>query len=638
MARRNLYLTNCPVEEALEKYLEALKGLLVPRYEEIPVPEAAGRVNRAAVYARCCSPLYNAAAMDGIAVTAAATLGARESAPLTLVRGKDFQVVNTGDPVRPPYDAVIMAEDTIEIDEDRVRILAPAAGWQHIRPMGEDIVSGEMLLPGKQRIRPIDIGVLLSGGISRVEVYRAPRIAIYPTGYEIIEAAETPGEANIIESNAWMLKALAARDGGRGRRFPVIPDNKELLREAVLKALTRYDMVLINAGSSAGTEDFTAPVLGDLGKILVHGVAMKPGKPVVLAVVQGKPVIGIPGYPVSACLAYENFAAPVIRILSGRQARREEIVEAALAKRLVSSLKYREYVRVKIGKVDGRLVASPLARGAGAAMSLARADGFCIIDQNREGIEAGETARVKLYRSLDDIERTVVSIGSHDLILDILADLMAGAGNACLASSHVGSMAGLMALLRGESHIAPIHLLDEDSGEYNISYLKQIFPRQPMALIKGVGRVQGLIVKKGNPRGIKMMADLLRCRYINRQRGAGTRLLLDYRLKLEGIPPDRIDGYDREAVTHMAVAAAIQSGSADAGMGISAAAAALDLGFIPLGDEEYDFALPPRFLEFPPVRIFCEVLRSPEFHRRLAETGGYTWNRCGEVVLFDGDH
>jgi putative molybdopterin biosynthesis protein len=363
---------------------------------------------------------------------------------------------------------------------------------------------------------------------------------------------------------------------------------------------------------------------------------MKPGKPVVLAIVSGKPVIGIPGYSVSAYLAYENFAAPILRVLSGRQTRRTETVEAVIAKRLVSSLKHREYVRVKTGRVDGRLVASPLARGAGAAMSLARADGFCVIDQNSEGIEAGETAQIKLFRSLDDIERTVVSIGSHDLILDILADLMAETRNAYLASTHVGSMAGLMALRRGESHIAPLHLLDEASGDYNISYLKQIFPGQPMTLVKGVGRVQGLIVKKGNPLGIKALEDLPRCQYINRQRGAGTRLLLDYRLKLAGISPGRIAGYDREAATHMAVAAAVQSGSADAGMGISAAAAALDLGFIPLGDEEYDFAVPPRFLELPQIQVFLEVLRSPGFLRRLAGTGGYTWSRCGELVFVDG--
>jgi putative molybdopterin biosynthesis protein len=397
-------------------------------------------------------------------------------------------------------------------------------------------------------------------------------------------------------------------------------------------------MVLINAGSSAGTEDYTVHVLRELGEVIVHGVAMKPGKPVILAVVKGKPAIGIPGYPVSAYLAYGLFAAPVLARLAGRREGEPGAgthrAEAVIARRLVSSLKHREYVRIKAGMVDGRLVASPLARGAGAAMSLVRADGFCVIPRNSEGIEAGETAAVELYRSLDEIRATVVSIGSHDLILDVIADMMASgdAETAFLASSHVGSMGGLMALKRGECHLAPIHLLDEETGEYNISWLRKIFPGEAPVLVKGVGRVQGLMVVKGNPLGIGGVADLTRCRYINRQRGAGTRLLLDYRLRREGISPERVAGYDREAATHMAVAAAVQNGSADTGMGISSAAAALGLDFIPLGEEEYDFACLPRFLELDPLRIFLETLRSAVFKKRLEELGGYTWERCGEEV------
>jgi putative molybdopterin biosynthesis protein len=431
-----------------------------------------------------------------------------------------------------------------------------------------------------------------------------------------------------------MLAALVTAGGGIAEHSAPVTDDYALIKAAVAAAVAENDLVLVNAGSSAGTEDYTVHVLRELGEVIVHGVAMKPGKPVILAVVQGKPVIGIPGYPVSAYLTYENFAGPVLSILSGYKELGMERVEAVIARRLVSSLKHREYVRVKVGRVDGKLVASPLARGAGAAMSLVRADGFCVIEQNCEGLEAGDKISVDLYRSLPEIERTVVSIGSHDLILDIISDLMAGCQSpTChLSSTHVGSMAGLMALKRGESHIAPTHLLDEESGEYNISYLKQIFPDESVTLIKGVGRVQGLIIKKGNPLGIHTIADLCRCRYINRQRGAGTRLLLDYRLKKEGIGTEQIQGYEREAATHMAVAAAVESGSADAGMGVSSAAKALDLGFIPLGDEEYDFAILNRFLELPHIQIFLETLRSEAFHQRLAELDAYTWAHCGELV------
>jgi putative molybdopterin biosynthesis protein len=629
---RNVYLSNLPLDEALAKYLFTLKDVLAPSFEEIDVTQALGRVTHNPVFARLCSPLFNAAAMDGITLRAADTAGARENNPLTLVRGTDFAVVDTGDPVKPPYDAVIMAEDTIEVDENTVKIIAAAAPWQHIRPIGEDIVTGEMLIPSRHTIRPIDIGVLLSGGITRVAAYKKPRVAIFPTGTEIIEPDHTPQEGQIIESNSRMFEAQVIQGGGEAERFAPIPDDYEKIKAAVSQAADEYDMAIINAGSSAGTEDFTVHILRELGEVIVHGVAIKPGKPVILAIVRGKPVIGIPGYPVSAYLVYENFAAPVLAALTGRREKLLVSVKAVIAKRLVSSLKHREYVRVKVGMVDGKLIASPLARGAGAAMSLVRADGFCVIEQNREGVEAGDEVDVDLFRSLDDIEHTVVSIGSHDLILDVISDLMYTVHGAYLTGTHVGSMGGLMALKRGESHIAPTHLLDEKTGEYNIPILRELFAAGTLSLIKGVGRVQGLIVQKDNPLGIVDERDLARCTYINRQRGAGTRLFLDYRLKNAGISSERINGYEREAATHMAVAAAVQSGSADAGMGISSAASALGLGFIPLGDEEYDFAIPKRFLELPHIQAFLDILKSDALHKKLAELGGYTWTRAGEII------
>jgi len=642
MAKRNLYLSNVPVEEALAKYLAALEGHLVPGFEEIPVEKSLERITRQAVYARCCSPLFTSAAMDGIAVVAANTAGARESNPLILTEGKDFIGVDTGDPIRPPYDAVIMAEDLIEIesgdeaDGKSVKILEAASPWQHIRPIGEDIVTGEMILPGRHRVRPIDIGVLLSGGITRIEVYSKPKVAIIPTGTEIVESGAAPKEGEIIESNGRMFEALVNQAGGIGVHFAPVPDDYETLKEAIRKAADGYDMVLVNAGSSAGREDFTVHVFRELGEVIVHGVAMKPGKPVILAKVNNKPVIGTPGYPVSAYLSYETLVAPVLSAFTGRRDSSSQRVEAVVSRRIVSSLKHREYVRVKLGRVAGRLVAAPLARGAGASMSLVRADGFCVIRQNSEGVEAGESAPIELFRSLDEIDRTLVVVGSHDPVLDIIADMMAnreGPGEtAYMASTHVGSMAGLMALKRGECHIAPIHLLDEETGVYNIPWLKNTFPGEKICLVKGLGRIQGLIIPKDNPLGIAGIADLCRCRYINRQRGAGTRLFLDYQLKKEGMESGAINGYSREAATHMAVAAAVQGGDADTGMGVASAANAMGLGFIPLGEEEYDFALLPDSLELDEMKAFLEILKSPAFHDKLKELGGYTWDRAGEIV------
>lgn len=637
MAKRNLYLSNTPVELAIEKYLMALQDLVKPKSEEISVTDSLERITHKAVYAKYCSPLFNAAAMDGIAVVSKNTKGAREGSSLVLKQGIDFIAVDTGDPIKTPYDAVIMAEDLTEQEDGDVSIIEAAAPWQHVRPIGEDIVAGEMLLPSKHKIRPIDIGVLLSGGITKINVLKQPTVAIFPTGTEIIEPGTEPKEGDIIESNSRMFEAMVKENAGLPHRFLPIADDYDKLKNAIEQATKEYDLVIVNAGSSAGREDFTVHILRELGEVLVHGVAIKPGKPVILAIVNGKPVIGLPGYPVSAYINFENFVVPVLKLMSTEVQQCSTRVKAVISKRLVSSLKHKEYIRVKVGRVEDKLVASPLARGAGAAMSLVRADGFCVIEQNSEGVEAGDTVTVEIYRTLDEIDNTVVAIGSHDLILDVIADLMPNfyPGN-FLSSTHLGSMGGLMALKRGEAHIAPTHLLDEETGIYNISYIKKMFD-EPMALIKGVNRVQGIMVEKGNPLNIKGINDLTRVKYINRQRGAGTRVLFDYLLKKEGIPCDSIMGYDREAATHMAAAAAISGGGADAAMGISSAAKALGLDFIPLGNEEYDFAVPVKFLQLPHIQKFIEILKSSEFKARLEELGGYTMDKAGQIVYMDGN-
>lgn len=631
--KRNLYLKTIPVEEAREKYLNAIDAIIKTEYETISVTESLDRITAKAIYARYSSPLFNASAMDGIAVNAEDTAEASETVPVIL-KEDQYVIVDTGDPIHPPFDAVIMAEDIVET-EDGVRIIASAHSWQHIRPIGEDIVAGEMILPGSHKIRAIDIGVLLSAGILEIQVVKRPEVAIFPTGTEIIEPDAEPEEGSIIESNSRMFENMVNVAGGIGHRFSPIIDDYEQIRHKVSEAVDKFDMVIINAGSSAGTEDYTVHVLRELGEVIVHGVAIKPGKPVILAIVKGKPVIGLPGYPVSAYIGFENFVTPVIQKMAKRPEHLTETLQAHISKRLVSSLKHKEYVRVKVGKVDDKFVAAPLARGAGAAMSLVRADGFCVIEQNSEGVEAGEAVNIELYRSRSEIENTVVVIGSHDLILDVMADIMPNKyKNMYVSSTHVGSMGGLMALKRSEAHLSPIHLLDEESGAYNIPYLKKLF-KEPMALIKGVHRIQGIMVKKGNPLDITCLADLAAkdVHYVNRQRGAGTRVLFDYRLKQENIDTKNIKGYDREMATHMAVAAAVASDGADAGMGILSAARAMDLDFIEVGSEEYDFAVPSKYLELPHVKAFIEILGSCEFRERVSELGGYSTDGAGKIIM-----
>ena len=642
MAKRNLYLKTTPVEEARKKYMQALEeaGCLKQEEERTDTYESLGRITAEAVYAKCCSPLFNAAAMDGIAVKSAETAEAGEERPLALSLGSGYRIIDTGDPVKSPFDAVIMAEDVMETGEGMVTITKSVPGWQHVRPIGEDIAAGEMLLPSHHTIRPVDIGVLLAGGILNLEIFKKPQVSIIPTGTEIIMPHENPKEGDIIDSNSGMIAAMVTESGGVPHRCSIVPDDYQKIKETVLQETERSDMVIINAGSSAGTEDYTVHVLREIGQVIVHGVAMKPGKPVILAIVQGKPVIGLPGYPVSAYLAFENFAEPVLRIMAGLSPNKgsstRKTVKAVLSKRTVSSLKHREYVRVKVGKVGDKFVCAPLARGAGAAMSLVRADGFCVIPQESEGFEAGETVDVELYTDLVQIENTLVSIGSHDMIIDVMNDMMAERFPGMnLSGTHVGSMGGLMALSRNETVIAPTHLLDEETGEYNVSYMENIFPGENMALIKGVDRIQGIMVKKGNPLGIKGVEDLTRVRYVNRQRGAGTRVLLDYKLKQAGITPDMIDGYDKEAATHMAVAALVASEEIDAGMGVKSAADAMGLDFIEVGTEEYDFAIRQENLELPQVRAFRQILESEEFHEKLAEMGGYGWRQAGRIVTID---
>ncbi len=632
MKMRNLYLKTVSVDEAKEKYMAAL-GCLKMKTEKISAYDCLGRVTAKPIFAKCCSPLFNAAAMDGIAVKSAETKGATKANPMTLKLGVDYKIVDTGDPVKSPFDAVVMAEDVIEIDENTVKITESVPGWQHIRPIGEDIVAGEMIIPSFHTLRAVDMGVMLSGGILEAEVFALPRVGIIPTGTEIIKPHAEPKEGDIIDSNSGMFAAMVDELGAVPKRYDIIEDDYEKIKNGVLDALKENDLVIVNAGSSAGTEDYTVHVLREIGKVVVHGVAIKPGKPVILAIVKGKPVIGLPGYPVSAYIAFENFVAPIIREMMGKNEEKTNSVSAVISKRLVSSLKHKEYVRVKVGRVGEKLVASPLARGAGAAMSLVRADGFCVIDQNSEGYEAGDTVEVELYKDMNEVENTLVSIGSHDMLMDIVNDMLGSEFKGMsLSSTHVGSMGGLMALKRGETVIAPTHLLDEETGEYNIAYIKNIFKSEEMALIKGVDRIQGIMVKKGNPLGIKGVEDLVRARYVNRQRGAGTRVLLDYKLKLAGINSLDINGYDKEAATHMAVAAAVASGEIDAGMGIKPAADAMGLDFIEVGIEEYDFAIRKADLELPKVKAFMKVLISERFRKELEKVGGYGFTNTGKIV------
>lgn len=628
--KRNTYIDNIDVDEAGERYYTKLD--LKPKYEEVDLVNSLNRVTSKAVYAKASSPNYNAAAMDGILVQAENTIGATDRNPKILEEDKDFIYVNTGNVVKNPYDSVIMIEDVIQLEKGKIQILKSSHPWQHIRPIGEDIIATEMILPSKHQIRPIDIGALIAGGIKKVEVYKKPELGIIPTGSEIVDEIDNLKVGNIVDSNSRVFEAMIIENHGIPNRYSPVKDDYETLKTKVLKGVEENDILLVVAGSSAGSKDYTAKIIEDLGEVVIHGVALKPGKPTILGIIEGKPIIGIPGYPVSAYLVFETFVKPLILEFMGLKEEKDLFTEAIISKKITSSLKSRELVRVNLGYVDDKLIATPLTGGAGVTMSLVKADGIAIIPQALEGVEAGSIVNVKLLKSLNRIKETIVSIGSHDMIMDILSDMTK------LTSGHVGSMGGILAMRRGECHIAPIHLLDMETGGYNKSYVEKYFSGKKMALIRGVKRHQGFIVEKGNPKNIESFRDLLRedVIYVNRQRGAGTRILLDYYLDREKIDIEDIEGYDREMTTHMAVATAVQTGSATAGLGIYSAAKALDLSFVNVALENYDFLVAEKLLEDKRIKEFIKALQSKEFKDRVKSLGGYDFEDMGEIILIDG--
>jgi putative molybdopterin biosynthesis protein len=636
---RTLYLEDIPLEEARARFWGALEGLLQPLpAEEVDVADALGRVTAEPLFARTSVPHYHASAMDGIAVRAEETLGASETAPLRLRLGEQATWVDTGDPLPPDTNAVIMAEQVQDVGPEgqELEILASVAPWQHVRPMGEDIVATELVLPENHQLSAVDLGALVAAGYTTVPVRRRPGIAILPTGSELVEPGHPLKPGDIVDFNSVVLAGQVREWGGEATRLPITPDDRALLLQRVRASLATQDAVVINAGSSAGAEDYTSSVVEEVGQRLVHGVAIRPGHPLILGVsTEGKPVLGIPGYPVSTILTSELFLRPLIYRLQGLPLPERSKVKATITRKLLSPMGEEEYVRVKLGQVGERLMAAPLSRGAGVIMSMVRADGLMRIARFSEGVHAGAEVEVELLRRPDEIRHTVVAIGSHDLALDLLSNELARrVPGASLASANVGSLGGLLALARDEAHLAGSHLLDEQTGEYNVSYIKKHLPETPLVLLNLAGRVQGLILPPGNPKRLCALEDLARSDvlFVNRQRGSGTRVLLDYKLRQAGIDPRQIRGYAREEFTHLAVAAAVASGAADVGLGILAAARALSLEFVPLFDEQYQLVIPRTHYEAPLLAPLLEVVRGGSLKAQVEALGGYDVSQMGTVA------
>lgn len=633
---RNIYLHDIPINEAKDALEMALRS--AGRWEALPAERIAlrlalGRVTAEPVWAKLSSPHYHAAAMDGYAVRAIETQNATETNPITLKVDAQAIPVNTGDPLPSAMNGVIMIED-VQAHEGVIEIVKPIAPWQHVRMMGEDMVATELVLPAKHQLRPVDIGAIAGCGHHDVAVHRQPHVVIIPTGSELVSADTEPEKGQLIEYNSLVLGAQVQECGGTVDVFDIVPDNQDLLRAAIQHARdSQPDLILVLSGSSAGSRDYTAKLVQEMGELLVHGVAVRPGHPVILGMLGRIPMMGIPGYPVSAALTGELFMQPLLARWGGRPEPQQgrPRIKAQLTRKMMSPIGDDDFVRVSVAAVGERVLATPLSRGAGVITSLVRADGLAHVPRFNEGMDMGAEIEVMLYR--DDIARAVQVMGSHDPMLDLLGQFLTMQfPDFRITSANVGSMGGLVALRRNETHLAGMHLLDETTGEYNLPYIDKQLRNVPVRVITFAHREQGLIVQTGNPQNINGLDDLPRVHYVNRQRGAGTRLLLDYELKQRNISPDDVTGYALEEYTHLGVAAAVATGIADCGLGVRSASIALGLDFIPVGWERYDFVIPIQYLEHEGVQHVLKTLNSQAFKDELSQQPGYDTQQTGTIV------
>jgi putative molybdopterin biosynthesis protein len=640
MARKR-YLKKTPLTDARAMFLSLIDPAQLG-IDEIPIDDALDRITAEPVFAKISSPHYHASAMDGICVRAEDTFGATEFAGKTLrLASADsadagaFQYVDTGNALPPWANAVIMIEKVRQIDERSVEIFEAVAPWNHVRLVGEDVVATELLLPRAHRLRPYDLGALLAAGHTTVRVKARPRIGIIPTGDELIRPGEEARPGSVIDFNSSVLGAFVREWGGAPVRYPRARDDLAVLESALRRAAEECDLVTIIAGSSAGEHDLTAEVVGNAGELLAHGIDVMPGKPAVLGRAASTPVLGVPGYPVSAIVIAREILRPALEKFLANAAPASPVVRALVPKKIASHLGLEEFLRVTLGRVGQKLVAVPLARGAGVITTMVHADGLLRIPSLTEGLNAGEDAEVELLRPLEDVENTILCTGSHDIAVGVLEDqLKLSYPELKIAATNVGSLGGLLALERGETHIGGTHLLDPASGAYNIPDIKKIIPKVALVLVHLAQREQGILVARGNPKSITSLEDLARpgIRFVNRQAGSGTRVLLDHELMKLRITPAALTGYDREEFTHMAVGVSVASGLIDAGLGVRAAATALDLDFIPVATEEYDLVMARWFYDSERGQKLMNIIRSDGLKRAVAKLGGYDPARAGEIL------
>jgi len=648
--KRNIYLNKISLQEAKHRIDNAVLGekiIFQQRAEIIAVEKSLNRITSEAVYAKRSSLHYTAAAMDGIAVHSSDTENASEKNPVILTNDKDFVYINTGQPLPEGFDAVIKIEDVVPVEPvkakqlsnqlERIQIYKSVFPGVNIRNIGEDIVSHQLILTINHKIRAMDIGALMAGGLKKIKVRQKPRVAVIPTGEELVSPETKEIKAgDILDFNSRMLSNYVIQWGGKPVIYPIVRDIKEDLVNMLNKARKENDIVTVIAGTSAGSKDFTVKALEELGELLFHGVAIMPGKPTLAGVIQSVPVIGLPGYPVSFLIAAWEFVSPLIHKSLGLEPKKRKTTSVFMGRKVVSRLGNEEFLRVKLAKIEDKVMAYPLNRGAGVISSLVEADAFVRISPFSEGLALRESAEAELLEEDLNLANTIVIIGSHDLILDVLKnELQNYSPEFCLSSFHTGSMGGLLALKQGVAHLATSHLLDVQTEEYNFPYIRRLLRGHEIVVINMAFRQQGLMVPKGNPKNIRGINDLTRddISYINRQKGSGTRVLLDYLLAKNNINPNEINGYFQEEFTHLMVASAVANQRVDTGLGIYSAARAFQLDFIPLIKERYDLIIPKKYLDSNGIKKMLEIIKTNHFKEQVMGLGGYDLSQCGQILL-----
>lgn len=652
---RKIFRELISLDEAKKRLFSAVK--VIQKVEEIPLTEAYGRILAEDYYSEVDIPPFDRATMDGYAVKAEDTFGAEEDNPVELkvigkveagevpnmeVRKGTAVEISTGAVIPKGANAVVMVEYTSR-KNNSILIYKPVPPGANIMSAGSDIRAGELLVRKGTKLTAREIGVLASAGFDKVKVITKPKIAVVSTGNELKSPGEKLEFGKIYDVNTYTICAGIIENGGEPIPLGIARDDESEIRSMILRGLELADMVILSGGTSAGVGDKIYRILGELGEILAHGIAVKPGKPTVLAIVDDKPVIGLPGYPTSALMIFELIVAPLIRLMAGLQKEEYKSIKARIPIRYISAMGRREFLPVNIVKSEGGFVAYPFVDYSGAISTLAEADGFVEIPENKFILEENEEVEVRLFGDIKVADLMI--IGSHCIGVDVLVDILQKRG--ILAKViNVGSTGGIMAIKRGEADIAGVHLLDPYTGMYNIPYLLKYGLKGQAVLVRGYIREQGLIVAKGNPKKIEGIEDLLRSdvTFINRNAGSGTRILLDMYLKK--IAEDRglsfddikrsIKGYDVEAKSHTAVAIAVLMGKADVGLGIRAVAERYGLDFIPIKPEEYDFVIRKDRLNKDAVKEFIKVLRSNEFKDALERkiVGIKVTDDTGKIIEF----